>query len=226
MECKYCGSEILDTYTICPICGKSLIEKQVLTAINSNLDSTEENKQNITKKELNRSKKMMAKCIETGFETEIDEDAEGFYCEEHDEYHFIDNDAFIKYPINQAKSIEKSITNVTVEKENCEQALYLILKNDEREFIRIPKKGGTIGRAGNYGAELFNKYNMRTVSREHIQISFRGGEKSGDWVISHLSKTNDTEVNGEKICHGSFIILKNGSEITLAKRISFKVEIK
>ena len=59
MECKYCGSEILDTYTICPICGKSLIEKQVLTAINSNLDSTEENKQNITKKELNRSKKMM-----------------------------------------------------------------------------------------------------------------------------------------------------------------------
>ena len=67
---------------------------------------------------------------------------------------------------------------------------------------------------------------MRTVSREHIQISFRGGEKSGDWVISHLSKTNDTEVDGEKICHGSFIILKNGSEITLAKKISFKVEIR
>ena len=63
---------------------------------------------------------------------------------------------------------------------------------------------------------------MNTISRQHIKIEFKGG----DWVISHLSKVNDTEINGKKLEHDSFLILKNNDEITLAKKISFRVEIK
>ena len=228
MECKYCGAEILDTYTECPACGMSLLVNQVQTPIDSNLEVSKEDNQGLeeVEKQVNENKKMIAECTISGYKTEIDSDAKDFYCEEHDEKHIIDNDTFIKYPINQVENIEENISNVTLEKENCEPAIYLILKSDEKEYIKIPKKGGTIGRDGDYGSGLFNKYNMGTVSRKHIQISFKGGEKTGDWVISHLSKTNDTEVNGEKICPGSLVILKNGSEITLAKKISFRVEIK
>ena len=64
---------------------------------------------------------------------------------------------------------------------------------------------------------------MLTVSRQHIKIE---SNKIGDWIIWHLSKVNDTEVNGEKMFPNSPKILKNNDEITLAKLISFRVEIK
>ena len=63
---------------------------------------------------------------------------------------------------------------------------------------------------------------MQTVSGEHLKIDYRGG----DWIIEHLSKTNDTEVNGEKMEYESPIILKDGFKIILAKRIVFTVRIR
>lgn len=196
MECKFCGSEIEDTDKECPICSPRKDEKLIK----------------------NDKKKMIARCVESGYETEIDEEAEKFYCEECGFEHTINGDDFIKIPMEQ--EIKKE---TVVEKEQTEEALYLILKKDEKEVIKILKSGGIIGRDGDYGSDLFNKHSMLTVSRQHIKIE---SNKIGDWIIWHLSKVNDTEINGEKMFPNSPKILKNNDEITLAKVISFRVEIK
>jgi len=194
-ECEICGSEIEDTDKECPICSPKKDEKVIK----------------------NEKKKMIARCLESGYETEIDEDAEKFYCEECGFEHRINGDDFIKIPIG-----EKIKEKIVVEKEEIEEALYLILKKDEKEVIKVLKTGGIIGRDGDYGSDLFTKYFMIIVSRQHIKIEHN---EIGDWIVWHLG-TNDTEINGEKMLPNSPKILKNNDEITLAKVISFRVEIK
>ena len=193
-ECEICGSEIEDTDKECPICSPKKDEKVIK----------------------NEKKKMIARCVESGYETEIDEDAEKFYCEECGFEHRINGDDFIKIPIG-----EKIKEEIVVEKEEIEEALYLIFKKNEKEVIKVSKTGGIIGRDGDYGSDLFTKYSMLTVSRQHIKIEHN---KIGDWIVWHLG-TNDTEINGEKMLPNSPKILKNNDELTLAK-ISFRVEIK
>lgn len=193
-ECEICGSEIEDTDKECPICSPKKDEKLIK----------------------NEKKKMIARCVESGYETEIDEDAEKFYCEECGFEHRINGDDFIKIPIGEEIKEE-----TVVEKEQVEEALYLIFKKNEKEVIKVSKTGGIIGRDGDYGSDLFTKYSMLTVSRQHIKIEHN---KIGDWIVWHLG-TNDTEINGEKMLPNSPKILKNNDEITLAK-ISFRVEIK
>ena len=193
-ECEICGSEIEDTDKECPICSPKKDEKVIK----------------------NEKKKMIARCVESGYETEIDEDAEKFYCEECGFEHRINGDDFIKIPIGEEIKEE-----TVVEKEQAEEALYLIFKKNEKEVIKVSKTGGIIGRDGDYGSDLFTKYSMLTVSRQHIKIEHN---KIGDWIVWHLG-TNDTEINGEKMLPNSPKILKNNDEITLAK-ISFRVEIK
>lgn len=194
-ECEICGSEIEDTDKECPICSPKK-DKKVIK---------------------NEKKKMIARCLESGYETEIDEDAEKFYCEECGFEHRINEDDFIKIPIGKETKKE-----TVVEKEEIEEALYLILKENEKEVIKVLKSGGTVGRDGDYGSDLFTKHSMLTVSRQHIKIEHN---KIGDWIVWHLSK-NSTEINGEKMLPNSPKILKNNDEITLAKVISFRVEIK
>ena len=193
-ECEICGSEIEDTDKECPICSPKKDEKVIK----------------------NEKKKMIARCVESGYETEIDEDAEKFYCEECGFEHRINGDDFIKIPIG-----EKIKEEIVVEKEEIEEALYLIFKKNEKEVIKVSKTGGIIGRDGDYGSDLFTKYSMLTVSRQHIKIEHN---EIGDWIVWHLG-TNDTEINGEKMLPNSPKILKNNDELTLAK-ISFRVEIK
>ena len=193
-ECEVCGSKIEDTDKECPICSPKKDEKVIK----------------------NEKKKMIARCVESGYETEIDEDAEKFYCEECGFEHRINGDDFIKIPIG-----EKIKEEIVVEKEEIEEALYLIFKKNEKEVIKVSKTGGIIGRDGDYGSDLFTKYSMLTVSRQHIKIEHN---EIGDWIVWHLG-TNDTEINGEKMLPNSPKILKNNDELTLAK-ISFRVEIK
>ena len=193
-ECEICGRKIEDTDKECPICSPKKDEKVIK----------------------NEKKKMIARCLESGYETEIDEDAEKFYCEECGFEHRINGDDFIKIPIGEEIKEE-----TVVEKEQVEEALYLIFKKNEKEVIKVSKTGGIIGRDGDYGSDLFTKYSMLTVSRQHIKIEHN---KIGDWIVWHLG-TNDTEINGEKMLPNSPKILKNNDEITLAK-ISFRVEIK
>jgi len=212
--CEECGFEhIINGDDFIKIPMEQEIKKEIF--IEKETDDTQiSSNEKVIK---NNKKKMIARCKESGYETEIDEDTEYFYCEECGIKHKIDEVDFIKIPITE--EIKKE---TLVEKEQVEEALYLFLKENEKEFIKVLKSGGTVGRDGDYGSDLFTKHSMLTVSRQHIKIE---SNKIGDWIVWHLSQ-NSTEINGEKMSPDSPKILKNNDELTLSKKISFRVEIK
>lgn len=204
--------------------------------IEKNIEKEEEKSEET--KSQSKTGKMLARCNVTGFEVEINEGETEFYCEDCQEEHSIDGEMYVAINLEKEEKIEErqeerkekkrkekegqEEKNLKTEKKFEEESLYLLFRGNETEFIKIPKTGGTVGRYGDYGAKFFNERYMQTVSGEHLKIDYRGG----DWIIEHLSKTNDTEVNGEKMEYESPIILKDGFKITLAKRIVFTVRIR
>lgn len=246
--CKECGYELEDDEIECPNCGEVFAESEEKNikkiddgknniSIENNKKTEKDIEKNIEKEEEKREEtktgKMLARCNVTGFEVEINEGETEFYCEDCQEEHSIDGEMYIAINLEKEEKIEEieekrkeregqKEKNLKTEKKFEEEALYLLFRGNETEFIKIPKTGGTVGRYGDYGAKFFNERYMQTVSGEHLKIDYRGG----DWIIEHLSKTNDTEVNGEKMEYESPIILKDGFKITLAKRIVFTVRIR
>ena len=240
--CKECGYELEDNEIECPNCGEVFAESEEKNikkidddknnkSIENNKKTEKDIEKNIEKEEEKREEtksqsktgKMLARCNVTGFEVEINEGETEFYCEDCQEEHSIDGEMYVAINLEKEEKIEEiEEKNLKTEKKFEEESLYLLFRGNETEFIKIPKTGGTVGRYGDYGAKFFNDRYMQTVSGEHLKIDYRGG----DWIIEHLSKTNDTEVNGEKMEYESPIILKDGFKITLAKRIVFTVRIR
>ena len=244
--CKECGYELEDDEIECPNCGEVFAEseeknikkidddknnKKTEKDIEKNIEKEEEKREET--KSQSKTGKMLARCNVTGFEVEINEGETEFYCEDCQEEHSIDGEMYVAINLEKEEKIEEieekrkereeqKEKNLKTEKKFEEESLYLLFRGNETEFIKIPKTGGTVGRYGDYGAKFFNDRYMQTVSGEHLKIDYRGG----DWIIEHLSKTNDTEVNGEKMEYESPIILKDGFKITLAKRIVFTVRIR
>lgn len=246
--CKECGYELEDDEIECPNCGEVFAESEEKNikkidddknnkSIENNKKTEKDIEKNIEKEEEKREEtktgKMLARCNVTGFEVEINEGETEFYCEDCQEEHSIDGEMYVAINLEKEEKFEEieekrkkreeqKEKNLKTEKKFEEESLYLLFRGNETEFIKIPKTGGTVGRYGDYGAKFFNERYMQTVSGEHLKIDYRGG----DWIIEHLSKTNDTEVNGEKMEYESPIILKDGFKITLAKRIVFTVRIR
>lgn len=244
--CKECGYELEDDEIECPNCGEVFAEseeknikkidddknnKKTEKDIEKNIEKEEEKREET--KSQSKTGKMLARCNVTGFEVEINEGETEFYCEDCQEEHSIDGEMYVAINLEKEEKFEEieekrkkreeqKEKNLKTEKKFEEESLYLLFRGNETEFIKIPKTGGTVGRYGDYGAKFFNERYMQTVSGEHLKIDYRGG----DWIIEHLSKTNDTEVNGEKMEYESPIILKDGFKITLAKRIVFTVRIR
>ena len=103
MECKFCGSEIEDTEIQCPVCKQSLVEVKT---------------------------KIKVRCLISNYETEIDENDNEFYCEKCFSNHIIDGEDFIKVSKTQEN---ENLNKTPLEKEIKEEAIYLILKNNENE---------------------------------------------------------------------------------------------
>ncbi len=234
MKCEYCDGELEGMPERCPWCGEEVnqnAEEDEKENI-ENIDETNENeekKENSFKNENNT--KLIAICNAVDFKTEkIKEIKEGeftFYCEECGEEHTIDGDLYVLKRIAEEIETESEIeeeketgTEIESRKENSDPVLRLVLKGNESEFIEIPKKGGIIGRSGDYGSKFFNDRYLLTISRKHFKIKFEDGE----WIIRHLGK-NDTEVNGENLEHGTFRIIRNNDKLRLAKTIVFEVRI-
>lgn len=242
--CKECGYELEDNEIECPNCGevfakseekniKKIDDDKNNESIENNKKTEKEEEKREETKSQSKTGKMLARCNVTGFEVEINEGETEFYCEDCQEEHSIDGEMYVAINLEKEEKIEEieekrkereeqKEKNLKAEKKFEEESLYLLFRGNETEFIKIPKTGGTVGRYGDYGAKFFNERYMQTVSGEHLKIGYRGG----DWIIEHLSKTNDTEVNGEKMEYESPIILKDGFKITLAKRIVFTVRIR
>jgi hypothetical protein len=87
--------------------------------------------------------------------------------------------------------------------------------------IDIDKEGGTLGRYGKYGSDFFQSRGMLTVSGEHCRFSFQ----YGTWVISHISRTNQTMYNNMVLDTNAPTALEDGKVLTLANTVTFIVRI-
>ena len=87
--------------------------------------------------------------------------------------------------------------------------------------IEIDKEGGTLGRYGKFGAQFFQERNMLTVSGEHCIIT----NEFGDWVIRHISNTNDTKYNNMVLGKYEPNLLEDGKMLTLSNAVTFIVRI-
>ena len=87
--------------------------------------------------------------------------------------------------------------------------------------IDIDTTGGTLGRYGKYGSEFFQSRNLLMVSGEHCMISYQ----YGTWVLSHISKTNQTRYNNMILESNIPTTLENGKVLVLADAVSFVVRI-
>lgn len=102
--------------------------------------------------------------------------------------------------------------------------LFLLEMNTQQKIDISPEDGGILGRYGTVGAEIINSLpNGRMVSGEHCKFTF--DSYSGNWFVEHLSHTNDTIYDGQKLTHGRKFVLRKGKLLVLANAITFQIII-
>jgi len=87
--------------------------------------------------------------------------------------------------------------------------------------IDIDKAGGILGRYGKYGSDFFQSRGFLMVSGEHCMITY----EFGNWVIRHISRTNQTMYNNMVLGANEPNLLEDGKVLTLANAVSFIVRI-
>jgi pSer/pThr/pTyr-binding forkhead associated (FHA) protein len=88
-------------------------------------------------------------------------------------------------------------------------------RGQEIRFVRVHGEPPevTIGR-GDGPPYRHIKLSARTVSRQHARLRF----ENGHWIISNLSKTNPTVVNGEELDDGAdYRLLNDGDTIEMGE---------
>lgn len=116
------------------------------------------------------------------------------------------------------KSEEIDICNIKPEKKYLmDEYLELFDVKFRKKFI-VTICGGLIGRQGNLYPDYFAKNEY--ISGLHCNISF----KDEVWKIEHLSRTNETKLNGQSLANNVSIKLNNKDSIHMADLL-FKVKI-
>ena len=142
-----------------------------------------------------------------------------FFCKDCKKEHTIDDFMYrIEEEFPEDNTGESNQTMPT-ERRVVSKERVVLEETVSHEKIVITKPGGIIGRYGDFGADYFQSRGMRTISGEHCSIKFFDDE----WVLEHLSKTNDTEYDQMKLDHNEEVVLSNDKILTLSKKISFYV---
>lgn len=227
--CKQCGYENPEGSTICEICAEELSSVENNTDIKPNVENSvnsiiiDEKKENCLDSE---EKTFYVICPESQTKTILaNKNVNEFYCEGCKKTHTIDG---FLWNIESKKSNEDNTYEQASDINNCcydavvsyNGNLYLEEVNTHYR-IDIDKDGGILGRYGKYGADYFQQNNLLTVSGEHCKISY----EYGNWVIRHLSRTNETKYNEMILEYNEPNLLENGKILTLANTISFVVRI-
>lgn len=203
--CKQCGYENPEGSTICEICAEEL-------AVVDNIQIKTENE----------DVEYYVMCPESQTKTIlVSNKVNSFFCEgckrEHEIDGFLWNVEERNLRQNSVQTIEPNLTN-----EKIPSGEKLILEEVNSHFtIEIDKNGGTLGRYGRYGAEFFQSHNLLMVSGEHCMIT----NEYGNWVIRHMSRTNETKYNNMILGSNEPNLLEDGKILTLANAISFIVRM-
>ena len=229
--CKQCGTENPDGSEMCSFCFEPLSNTLVQDV--QSFMAEEELAKNVGEfvneaksaiselhKPQDSGKRYFAFCENSKTRTPISgPDVLKFYCNDCKKEHTIDDFMFrIEVDEETTSQADDSPSPKAVISKNS----VILEEVVTHATIEISKPGGTIGRYGTFGSEFFLSRNMRTISGEHCRISF----KDEEWILEHLSKTNDTEYDQMKLDHNEEVVLSEGKIITLSKLISFYVRFK
>ena len=215
--CNQCGYENDDKAKICEICNSDLAA-----------EDTQSDKIEIqeieTEKIMNNSKyEYYVICPESQARTEVaNADIKKFYCEGCKKEHCIDG---FLWRVERKEKIKENKEDMCsrkdyTEKKSVKEHLYLEEINSH-ERICINKPGGTVGRYSAFGSKFFCDRNLLVVSGEHCSITYENDE----WVLRHLSNTNDTKYNNVNLEKNCPVLLEDGKIITLANKVTFIVRM-
>ena len=231
--CKQCGFENPDGSTICEICAEPLNETvveqvQEVEAAPSAVPSIEPaavpsntNVQATAQQvEANDGFEYSVTCPESNTKTILPNgNAKHFFCEGCKKEHEIDG---FLWTIDRKEIEKENIDSVEATLQAGPTGDNLWLEEVNSHFrIEIDKVGGTLGRYGKYGADFFQSRGLLTVSGEHCVIT----NEFGNWVIRHVSKTNQTKYNNMILGTNEPNLLEDGKILTLANAVSFVVRI-
>lgn len=159
-------------------------------------------------------------CPESSTKTVVQRgDIKSYYCPACHEEHIIDNLVWT-VESRTLNTPGAPAATVSVAPQMKKNNLWLEEVNTHHR-IDICKPGGTLGRYGTFGSEYFQSGGMNTVSGEHCLIKY----ELENWVLFHVSRTNQTKYNGMILSSNEPTLLENGKMLTLANTITFIVRI-
>lgn len=224
--CKQCGYENPDGSTICEICAEPLESGSIDSVQKENRPVKTQSiiNQTATVQQVEESDdryEYFVTCPESNTKTILPNGkVSTFYCEGCKKNHDIDDFLWV---IERKEKDNKDFSGEVVDNTNDNQSGDVLWLEEVNSHFRIEidKAGGTLGRYGKYGSEFFQSRGLLTVSGEHCIIT----NEFGNWVIRHISKTNQTKYNNMILGTNEPNLLENGKIITLANSVSFVVRI-
>nr|WP_317351361.1 FHA domain-containing protein [uncultured Agathobacter sp.] len=224
--CKQCGYENPDGSTICEICAEPLESGSIDSVQKENRPVKTQSiiNQTATVQQVEESDdryEYFVTCPESNTKTILPNGkVSTFYCEGCKKNHDIDDFLWV---IERKEKDNKDFSGEVVDNTNDNQSGDVLWLEEVNSHFRIEidKAGGTLGRYGKYGSEFFQSRGLLTVSGEHCIIT----NEFGNWVIRHISKTNQTKYNNMILGTNEPNLLENGKILTLANSVSFVVRI-
>lgn len=212
--CKQCGHENPDGATICEICAEPL-GAAVVPEEQAPVQST-------VQEMVQQSSEYFVMCPESQTKTILPSGSvTTFFCEGCKKQHEIDGFLW-NIEKRENEVVTNNVDSSMTAQQNVPKGDNLWL--EEVNFhvrIDIDKAGGILGRYGKYGADFFQSRGLLMVSGEHCMIT----NEFGNWVLRHISKTNQTQYNNMILGANEPNLLEDGKILTLANAVSFVVHI-
>jgi hypothetical protein len=220
--CKQCGYENPEGTTICEICGESLAEMTPASQPEQPVQQVQPVSEPVKPQtDVDNGAEYFVLCPESQTKTILPNgNVTRYFCAGCQKEHEIDGILWMIEKKEKSSPNNTVLAATEVQSEATGDNLWLEEVNSHFR-IDIDKEGGTLGRYGKYGAEFFQSRGLLMVSGEHCVIT----NEFGNWVIRHVSKTNQTMYNNMILGANEPNLLENGKTLTLANAVSFTVRI-
>lgn len=224
--CKQCGYENPDRSTVCEICAEPLngshdTSEAIPSAPVKEAPAADPPSASPQTAETADAYEYFVVCPESNTKTMLPNGhLNRFYCEGCKKDHDIDGFLWTIEKKEKEKKVSSDAAATSTSAKPSGDVLWLE-EITSHYRIQIDKLGGTLGRYGKYGAEFFQSRGMLTVSGEHCMIT----NEFGNWVIRHISKTNQTKYNNMLLGTNEPTLLEEGKLLTLANTVSFVVRM-
>ncbi|MCM1134759.1 MAG: FHA domain-containing protein [Clostridium sp.] len=223
--CKQCGYENPEGSTICEICAEPLAAEEASASENTvqaaaAVPAAQATTAPQEEPPVDDGNEYFVLCPESQAKTILPHGrVTSFYCAGCQKQHEIDG--FLWNIEKRAKQEAVAEDTKTSTRTDTGSGRLWLEEINSHTRIEIDQEGGTLGRYGKYGSEFFQSRGLLTVSGEHCLITY----EFGNWVIRHISRTNQTKYNNMILGANEPNLLEDGKALTLANTVTFVVRI-